>query len=550
MTASSSSARTRVRVVAGLVLIALLVPAAANAQGSGDQQADGEPVVEAARQVTTSPDPTRLFATPEIAVHPEDPSQLALVAGDARNGGCYVYTSQDGGQSWSSGVNVAPQANPFCFQRNFGPASDIQWAEDGTLLVAFSGSSVETDHPNGPATAYLARSDDGGDSFQLTTVAEGEEGVEVTNTAGDTGPADTVNYLMNVEPDPSNADVVYVGWKWRVRGTELDDVPNKTQLAVSTDGGASFGEPINLTDDFAPQGVEDYVGSDTAMIGVDSQGVAHVVAQERPAEDPEQLLYWRSSDQGETWEGRALDVAADDLDSPDIAVDPTDDNLYVVLGQRTEGENGWLEPMFLSSTDGGDSWSEAINLSTEPEGYSAYFPGVSVAPNGRIDVAWHDYRNDPFFEPGSVGSMGSAGGQRYSDVYYTHSADGGNTWSPNIRVSDRLIDRTAGVTFANSDFRGPVGLASVNGAAYVTWPDTRASSGPSEVEDAYMTAVRHSSEAASAAEGTPTADGSWLWAALGAAAALVVAGLVLLLGTRMGRRSPAGRPAKVRSGSG
>jgi hypothetical protein len=550
MTAHSSRIRRRVTLaVAGFTALALLLPATAGAQEGGGQ--DEGPVVEAARQVTSNPDPSRLFVIPEIAVHPDDPSRLALVAGDARNGGCYVYTSQDGGQSWSSGVNIAPTENPFCYQRNFGPASDIQWAKDGTLLVAFSGSSVENNHPNGPTTAYVARSEDGGQSFAVTTVAEGRSGVELTTKKDEQVEAATVNYLMNIEPDPTNADVVYVGWKWRARGDfGFRDIPNKTQLAVSTDGGETFGDPVNLTDDFAPEGVEDFFGSDTAMIGVDSQGVAHVLAQERPGDGdkPASLLYWRSTDQGETWDGRALDVQADDLDSPDVAVDPTNDNIYAVLGKRTEGENGWLEPVFVSSTDGGESWSEPVNLSTDPEGYSAYFPGISVAPNGRIDVAWHDYRNDPFFEPGEVGSMGSAEGQRWSDVYYTYSDDAGDTWSPNIRATDRLIDRSIGATFANSDFRGPLGVASANHAAYLTWADTRASNGPFEVEDAYMTAVRHAPEVSAGAEGAPAADGSWLWGVLGAAVALVVAGLVLLLGTRAARGGRAGQPAKARSG--
>lgn len=554
MTGGSRNVRHHARiVVAATAAFALLLPAAGSAQEepAGEGQDQG-PVVEAARQVTTSSDPARLYAIPEIAVHPDDPSHLALVAGDVRNGGCYVYTSRDGGDSWSSGVNIAPDENPYCYQRNFGPASDVQWAPDGTLLVAFSGSSVEADHPNGPTTAYVARSDDGGRSFDLTTVAEGDSGVEVTTKDDETVEVDTVNYLMNLEPDPTNPELVYVGWKWRARGDfEFGAVPNKTMLAVSNDGGESFGEPVNLTEDFPPDGVEDYFGSDTAMLGVDSQGVAHVVAQERPSGDTEHLLYWQSTDQGDTWSGKALDVEGPDLDSPDIAVDPTNDNIYVALGRRTEVEEedaeGWVEPMFLASTDGGESWSDARNLSTDPEGFSAYFPGISVAPNGRVDVAWHDFRDDPFFEPGEVGSMGSAEGQRWSDIYYTFSTDAGENWSDNIRVTDRSIDREVGVTFANSDFRGPIGITSADHATYVTWSDSRASNAEFEVEDAYMTAVRHPSAAAEADAATaPAADNSLLWGALGAAVALALGGLVLLVGTRVARRGPAEQPARVR----
>lgn len=549
MTRAPFTGRRAVTLIATAVMaVALVLPTIGVAQEQSDgQPQDGGPVVEQARQVTTSTDRTRLFAIPEITVHPDDPERLALVAGDARNAGCFVYTSQDGGLSWSSGVNVAPDEDTFCYQRNFGPASDIQWASDGTLLVAFSASTVEEGHPNGPTTAYVARSDDGGQTFALTNVAEGQSDEEVTTPAGETGPAAVVHYLMNLEVDPTDPDVVYVGWKWRVRSTDLEDVPNKSMVAVSTDGGESFGEPVSLSDDFPPEGVEDYFGSDTAMIGVDSQGVAHVIAQERPSEDPEHLLYWQSTDQGETWTGRALDVAADDLDSPDIAVDPTNDNIYVVLSERTEPEaedrDGWLEPMFLASTDGGQSWSEPRNLSTDAGGFSAYFPGISVAPNGRIDVAWHDFRDDPFFDPAeaAAGSMGSAQDQRWSDIYATFSTDAGDSWSDNIRVTDRSIDTSVGVTFANSDIRGPIGIASTDAATFVTWPDTRAANDQFEVEDAYMTRLRHAAPAAD------QAGNALLWAVLGAAAALVLAGLVLLVGTRLARRSRAseGEPVHV-----
>lgn len=523
-----------------------LLPVSSGAQEEGG---DG-PVVEASRQVTRDANPVRLFATPEIAVHPDNPNMLALIAGDARNGGCFVHTSRDGGLSWSSGVNVSPSDNPFCFQRNFGPASDITWAPDGTLYVALSGSSVERDHPNGPTSAYLARSDDQGSSFETFLVAEGRGGIDAVNGDGETVQVDEVHYLMSLAVNPNDSNHVFVGWKWRARGDNARGVPNGTWLAISTDGGRSFAEPLDLGAEAQP--LDTYHGSDTAMTVVDSAGTIHVVAQERPSDDPEHLLYWRSTDGGETWTGTTIaGVAADDIDSPDIAVDPVTDNLYVVLGVRTEPEddpeNGWLEPMFTMSSDGGETWSEARNLSTDPEGYSAYFPGVSVAPNGRVDVAWHDFRDDPFFVPGEVGSMGTAVGQRFGDIYYTFSTDAGATWSDNIRVTDRSIDRNVGVTFNNQDFRGPVGIASSNGATFITWADSRAGAVDFDLEDAYMTRVRHAAPAAAAGT-TGGGTSGVLWSVLGAGAALALGGLVLLAGSRRARR-PAPRPERVRGGS-
>lgn len=60
--------------------------------------------------------------------------------------------------------------------------------------------------------------------------------------------------------------------------------------------------------------------------------------------------------------------------------------------------------------------------------------------------------------------------------------------------------------------------------------------------------MRHTSDAAQAdAASAPAGDNSLLWGVLGAAVALVLGGLVLLLGTRVARRGAAGEPARVRA---
>src|SRR5262249_14639598 len=49
------------------------------------------------------------------------------------------------------------------------------------------------------------------------------------------------------------------------------------------------------------------------------------------------------------------------------------------------------------------------------------FGALSVAPNGRIDVVWLDSRN--------------AANNTDSQLFYSYSNDGGNTWAPNVAVS-------------------------------------------------------------------------------------------------------------------
>ena len=55
---------------------------------------------------------------------------------------------------------------------------------------------------------------------------------------------------------------------------------------------------------------------------------------------------------------------------------------------------------------------------------------MSVAPNGRIDVIWNDTRNTHDIA--------------WSELYYSNSTDGGETWSPNIPVSQPFITTEGG----------------------------------------------------------------------------------------------------------
>ena len=168
----------------------------------------------------------------------------------------------------------------------------------------------------------------------------------------------------------------------------------------------------------------------------------------------------------------------------------------------------------------------------DPAGkFNQYWPGISVAPNGRIDVAWHDFRNDPYYVPQGTGPMGlGSTSQHFSNIYYTYSTDLGKTWSPNVRVTDRSIYRKVGVTFNNQDIIGPVGLASTDNATYITWSDSRGSL-PFDAEDAYFTRVRFD-EGVAAADDEETSPVAW--AILGAGIALAACGAVLWFARRSG----------------
>jgi hypothetical protein len=98
---------------------------------------------------------------------------------------------------------------------------------------------------------------------------------------------------------------------------------------------------------------------------------------------------------------------------------PTNGYVYMLCSLDPFGADP-LDVRFSRSTNGGNSWSTAIRINDDAPGSNTWqwFGTMSVAPNGRIDVVWNDTRN-------------SGGDVRFSQVYYSYSMDGGQTWSAN-----------------------------------------------------------------------------------------------------------------------
>jgi hypothetical protein len=80
--------------------------------------------------------------------------------------------------------------------------------------------------------------------------------------------------------------------------------------------------------------------------------------------------------------------------------------------------------MFVRSTNGGQTFSAPLRINDDPINHNKWhwFGTLSVAPNGRIDAVWLDTRN--------------ASNNTDSQLFYSYSVDGGNTWSPNVAVSN------------------------------------------------------------------------------------------------------------------
>ena len=111
-----------------------------------------------------------------------------------------------------------------------------------------------------------------------------------------------------------------------------------------------------------------------------------------------------------------------------VAVDrsgtSTNDNVYMLASVQPSGFSNGSDVMFVRSTNGGLTFSAPRRINDDPVNHAKWhwFGTLSVAPSGRIDVVWYDTRNSP--------------DNVTSQLFYSFSIDGGNTWSPNVAVSN------------------------------------------------------------------------------------------------------------------
>ncbi|MGH9773831.1 MAG: sialidase family protein [Candidatus Acidiferrales bacterium] len=172
----------------------------------------------------------------------------------------------------------------------------------------------------------------------------------------------------------------------------------------------------------------------------------------------------RSPDGGKTWEPKEITVIAQPTkpgipfeDKPDIVADNTDGpyagNLYIGWTEFTLTETVIL---FSRSTDGGETWSAPVRISTraglprDDNGAVEGFTGA-VGTDGTLYVCWGDN----------------------NAITFTTSADGGRTFAPS-----RVILNTAPIYFHAAHVERAngfpeMGIDPKSGRLFVVWADYR-----------------------------------------------------------------------------
>jgi len=484
-----------------LVLVLLAAPLSAVLPGA-EAQTVGQLRVEPNRKLGTNTDPTRQPQAPGLALDPADSRHLVEVDIEARAEQCAYHVTFDSGSTWAGGLLRAPAGFPArACRRADAPGTptqqDFHMAANGSVAFG-TGQNVYTTFASQRSSAegdsvLVARSTDGGRTFEVAVVAIPGG---VSNNAG---PRHKLPTLV-VRPNPAG-DTVYV----TASALGASRIAGDTVVARSGDGGLTWAPAVKVN-----------AATETRTLE-QSQPVVlpdgRVFLAYRTEGLNGQIVVARSSDNGITWSrslaaavrGYGPDAAGSlftDSNFPRMAADPRNGNLYLVWGEgppppvRTDH---FIHPdsdvRFIRSLDGGLTWSTPIRVNDDPvgtgepgAGIAQRHPNVYVAPDGRVDLVWHDRRHG-YRSPTNVHV--AAIESRLGDTYYANSLDGGVTFSKNRRISDRSINNDIGLDhqFATYWDFGPVAQPIGTDRILFAWMDSREGNFTNDASDIYTAVV-------------------------------------------------------------
>lgn len=485
--------------------------------------------------------PTRGFTGPtSMAVKPGDPRVVVAASANLRTRVCHLLVSTNGGANWRFSREVpAPPNYPSCTNNTAGVSQPtVAWGSDGTLYYAMQAYGEGEGVREGKTSIALARTTNLGQSWTTAMVND-------ARSKPDPKPENTGVSGLAVDTS-GDEDVVYVGYSqdWSATAPQGHPLRQKEPVvvSVSTDGGRSFGEAINLNDHskltMTVAGQSYPLHFQTAFgrpFLTAHDGVVLAVGDGGPPSDNEPprevykgifgeadpMLVARSTDRGRTWTvselTRPIYSAAGSYTGMGWTPKGGSEGTFVLAYSATPGDTpsaSRSDIVVRRSTDRGVTWSDpvAINDDNPNDQYTSFYPQLSVAPNGRIDVIWQDNRQQTNY---------------LVNVQYTYSTDGGQTWARNMAVNDRPIDFNRGISF-NSDIRQPPGVASANQYVAIAWADPRFADNETQTQDNFGVVAQFSPL-------PPEEDSAWpkVAAVLGG---LVLAGIVLL-GIQLLRRT-------------
>ena len=382
--------------------------------------------------------------SPVVAVDPRRPEVL-VVAGrvDAPRLSCKVAVSTSAGEAWRPlDLPLAPGA-----ENCFWPA--VAFDGDGNLLVVYTPTGGPFNLPTG---LWLQR-------FTPDLTVD--------------GPATQVSGPLTFQPRlVVDGRRIFVSWIQArddrpTKFLGFTAPPNPIVVVRSLDGGRTFSSPVTVSepDRLAVQptlrvwpGGEVVVGALDLNDDRTTYESAHLGQPGPPPTERWRLVTWTSSDGGARF-GPARTVADGVVPSQRVLVDLAPAPAFALDPARRRIYAAWetgLDVVLSRSDDGGATWSPPRRIGPAKGGQ--FLPGIGVAPDGRVDVAFYDRSGDP--------------NDVLAEVVLASSTDGGRSFATGT-ISDQPFDSMVGSFNGDIVMLGShLAVLSQAGRATVVWPDT------------------------------------------------------------------------------
>jgi hypothetical protein len=512
---------------------------------------------------------------PGLAVDPANQNHIVEANIDPIDQQCEYHVSFDGGQTWTGGDLTLPvptasiaYPSPACSQ-NFDSGgyahfnTGIVFGSGPNVYVTFSihqGSfnrpeSGSADDGGNGDDAVVAHSADGGQTFAPAVIAIPGGGPTSANP-GLAGQGMRPQLAVQRGAGTGGQDRLYVAsWNCYIRirasqtsrgGCSGGGGDRRILVARSDDGGATW-TPFQIAsatgvrtgtlppsptgsageagsfDEQAVEPSQPVIGPDgTVYVAYKNRDITDATTPDCPSNPfvgattagfPSTHRYCvviaKSTDNGLTWTRTSTGVSlpTNTLINPRLAIDPSvgsTGKLYIVYQRQIGASPTPTDPSDIteqSSTDGGVTWSSPVRVNDDPSGAVQTNPWVAVGPGGVVDVAWWDQRNG---YPGAT----------IGNVYFAQSTDGGATFSPNRRITDRSLNQGTGLyEYLGDDFTtgfdwyGPVLLPLNDGSVLAAWTDSRQGSYDNGFQDIYLSKLSQTSAISMSSTATATPSG-------------------------------------------
>jgi BNR repeat protein len=504
-------------IMAALAALAVAGSGSAFAATSFDTQAN---------LVQPSPFPQNKQNEPSIAQNPTNSMNLVAGANDEIDepactaSGCPfvgnvglsgVYMSNNGGATWSQFSAPSGGDNTASFNgarihtlpgfaklaRQLGVPN---LASDGDPAIAFNLDGVayygSLAGVRGVATnselLTVSHSGDGGQTWSDPVLA--------TDRTNPVDFNDKINLWVDRSPTSPIKGTVYVTW------TLFQGGPGRAEpimLSRSTDGGKTFSPAEQLTPAHNNNSIGGRQGSAVRTAPNGDVYVFFESGTEINGRKTDAQMFVKSTDGGVSFSNQAVASPVADIPDPlpgssfrndsfpSVDIGPNG-KVYVAWA---DFRNGRGQVMLTTSSTGGASWT-AASVVLNVSGRSAFFPGVAVSPDGMtVSVATQALDAMP------AGTAPGAGVVHY-DSYFAESVNGGAFSSP-LKISSATSDpdgsSTNGLT---AQFLGDYNtLITDNQHAWFTWTDARAAT-PCAAVDAFRAGTGSRPDVPSSCAGT------------------------------------------------